>query len=190
MELLKNKILECGKVCPGNVLKVDGFLNHQVDMALLSAIGGEFARIFSQSKATKILTAEASGIIVGGMTAHAMKLPLLFAKKAQAKNIAEDVYTAQVMSYTRGKVYDIFVSAEYLKSSDRVLIIDDFLASGEALKGLIDLVKQANATLVGCGTVIEKGFQGGGDSLRAQGIRVESLAVVESMSENGLVFAP
>lgn len=190
MELLKNKILKYGKVFPDNILKVDSFLNHQVDINLLTKMGIEFANIFSNSGVTKILTIEASGIIIGGLTAQAMNIPMLFAKKGVTKNQSKSVYSAQVMSYTHGKVYDIFVSKEYLLSTDKILIIDDFLANGEAVKGLISLVKQAGATLIGCGIAIEKGFQGGGDRLRNEGVRVESLAIIDSMTDNSLTFRP
>lgn len=188
MEKLKDSIRKYGKIYPDNILKVDSFLNHQLDINLLTEIGKEFARIYEGSQVTKILTIEASGIIIGGLTAQAMNIPMLFAKKGQTKNISKSVYSAKIMSYTHGKVYDIFVSKEYLLPTDRILIIDDFLANGEALNGLINLVKQAGAEVVGCGIVIEKGFQGGGDRLRSQGIRVESLAIVESMTNKSLTF--
>lgn len=190
MELLKDKILKEGKVFPGNILKVDGFLNHRIDVKLLEEIGREFARIFKDEAVTKVLTIEASGIGIGCFVAKELNVPMLFAKKSHTKNIAGSVYTSKVMSYTHGNVYDIIVSKEYLNSDDRVIIIDDFLANGAALDGLIDVVKQANATLIGCGIVIEKGFQGGGDRLRQQGVRVESLAIVDSMTDASLTFRP
>lgn len=189
MELLKNKIIKYGKVFPGNILKVDSFLNHQVDTELLDAIGKEFCSLFKEQNVTKILTIEASGIAIAGFTAYEMKVPMVFAKKTQTKNIAAQVYTSKVMSYTHSKVYDIIVSKEYLNKEDRVVIVDDFLANGKALEGLIDLVKQAGATLIGCGIVIEKAFQGGGDALRARGVRIESLAKIASMENNSLTFA-
>ena len=189
MELLKEKILKEGKVFPGNILKVDNFLNHLVDTDLMYAIGKEFAELFSGEKITKVLTIEASGIAVGCFAAHELKVPLLFAKKSQTKNQSAEVYTSKVMSYTHGKVYDISVSKEYLHKSDSVLIIDDFLATGEALNGLIDLVRQAGAKLVGCGIVIEKAFQDGGESLRKKGVRVESLAKIAKMTDSEVVFA-
>ncbi len=188
MESLKNKILKEGKVFPGNILKVDGFINHQIDVGLLEEIGREFARIFADGNVTKVLTIEASGIAIGCFVAKELHVPMLFAKKSRTKNIAGTVYTSQVMSYTHGNVYDIIVSKEYLKAGDRVLIVDDFLANGAALEGLMDVVKQAEATMVGCGIVIEKGFQGGGDRLRQQGVRVESLAIVDSMTDTSLTF--
>ncbi|HOO23036.1 MAG TPA: xanthine phosphoribosyltransferase [Clostridia bacterium] len=188
MDLLKRKILEYGKVLPDNILKVDSFLNHQVDIGLLTEMGKEFAKLFAGCRITKVLTIEASGIILGGLAAQAIGVPMLFAKKSQTKNLSKGVYSAKVMSYTHGKVYDIFVSKEYLTPEDEVLIIDDFLANGEALRGLISLVEQAGAKLVGCGIAIEKGFQGGGDMMRMQGIKVESLAIIDRMSPDGLVF--
>lgn len=188
MELLKEKILKEGKVFPGNILKVDNFLNHQVDTELMYQIGKEFAGLFSGEGITKVLTIEASGIAIGCFTAHEIGVPLLYAKKGVRKNQSE-VYTSKVMSYTHGKVYDISVSKEYLNKEDRVLIIDDFLATGEALCGLIDLIGQAGATLVGCGIVIEKAFQNGGENLRKKGIRVESLAKIAKMTDTEVVFA-
>lgn len=190
MELLKSKILEYGKVLPNNILKVDSFLNHQVDINLLTEMGKEFAKLFADCNITKVLTIEASGIIIGGLTAQALGVPMLFAKKSQTKNLSTSVYSAKIMSYTHGKVYDIFVSKEYLNEKDRVLIIDDFLANGEALRGLMSLVEQAGAKMCGCGIAIEKGFQGGGDMMRMQGIRVESLAIIDEMTDNSLTFRP
>lgn len=188
MQLLKDKILREGKVFPGNILKVDGFLNHRIDVGLLEEIGKEFRRIFADAEVNKILTIEASGIGIACFVAKEFGVPCLFAKKSQTKNIAGTVYTSKVMSYTHGNVYDIIVSKEYLNADDKVIIIDDFLANGAALDGMIDIVKQAGATLVGCGIVIEKGFQGGGDRLRNQGVRVESLAIVDNMTDSSLTF--
>ncbi|MGN1043057.1 MAG: xanthine phosphoribosyltransferase [Christensenellales bacterium] len=189
MQLLKDKILKFGKVYPDNILKVDSFLNHQVDVKLLEEIGKEFCGLFADCGVNKILTIEASGIGIAAFTAKEFDCPMLFAKKTQTKNIASTVYTEKVMSYTHGKVYDIIVSKEFLHPEDRVLIIDDFLANGAALEGLIGLVRQAGATLVGCGIVIEKAFQGGGDRLRNNGIRIESLAKIASMTDDSLTFA-
>lgn len=188
MQLLKDKILNFGKVYPDNILKVDSFLNHQVDVGLLTEIGKEFKRKFSDCEVNKILTIEASGIGIACFTALEFNTPMLFAKKSQTKNIASSVYTGKVMSYTHGKVYDIVVSKEFLSSDDRVLIVDDFLANGAALDGLIDVVRQSGATLVGCGIVIEKGFQGGGDRIRGQGVRIESLVTIDSMTDSALNF--
>ena len=173
MELLKERIRKDGKIKAGNVLKVDSFLNHQMDTDLFQEIGKEFKRRFSDVEINKILTIEASGIGIA----------CVFAKKNQTKNIAGDVYTSKVESYTHGRTYDIIVSKEFLGKGDKVLLIDDFLANGKALEGLASLVKDSGAELVGAGIVIEKGFQVGGELLRKQGIRLESLAIVESMDE-------
>ena len=181
MDLLKKKILEEGQVYAGNILKVDCFLNHQIDCGFLAEVGKEFHRLYKDEGINKILTIEASGIAIGTMVAQEFGCPLVFAKKNKTKNIAGDVYTAQVESFTHGTTYNIMVSKKFLNPGDKVLIVDDFLAIGTALKGLISLVKESGAELVGCGTVIEKGYQHGGDELRAEGIRVESLAIIESM---------
>lgn len=181
MDLLKKKILEEGQVYAGNILKVDCFLNHQIDCGFLAEVGKEFHRLYKDEGVNKILTIEASGIAIGAMVAQEFGCPLVFAKKNKTKNIAGDVYTAPVESFTHGTTYNIMVSKKFLNPGDKVLIVDDFLAIGNALKGLISLVKESGAELVGCGTVIEKGYQHGGDKLRAEGIRVESLAIIESM---------
>ena len=183
MELLKKRIREDGKVKGSDVLKVDSFLNHQMDIALFEEIGKEFQRRFAGCGVNKILTIEASGIGIACITAQFFHCPVIFAKKSQTKNIAGAVYATKVESFTHGRVYDVIVSTQFLGPEDRVLIIDDFLANGAALEGLIDLVRQAGAQLVGAGIVIEKAFQPGGDRIRAKGIRVESLARVKSMSE-------
>ena len=181
MELLKKKILNEGEIYEGNILKVDCFLNHQIDVPFLKEVGKEFHRLFKDDNVNKILTVEASGIAIGSMVAQEFECPLVFAKKNKTKNIAGDVYTTPVESFTHGTTYDIMVSKRFLGKGDRVLIVDDFLAIGNALKGLIKIVEDSGAVLAGCGTVIEKGYQHGGDRLREQGIRVESLAIVESM---------
>lgn len=189
MQLLKDRIRKDGKVRTGNVLKVDSFLNHQMDIELFHEIGKEFRKRFVDEEITKILTIEASGIGIACITAQSFGVPVLFAKKSKTKNIAGDVYTSRVESFTHGRIYDIIVSKEFLRPEDKVLIIDDFLANGSALLGLAKLVQDAGATIVGAGIVIEKGFQEGGILVRNQGIRVESLAIVDSMSEeNGVVF--
>ena len=187
MRLLEDRIRRDGIVRAGNVLKVDSFLNHQMDIALFGEIGKEFKRIFDGCDVTKILTIEASGIGIACITAQFFDVPVVFAKKSKTKNIAGEVYTSKVESFTHGRVYDIIVSKDFLKPEDRVLIIDDFLANGKALMGLSQLVKDAGAALVGAGVVIEKGFQKGGDRLREQGIRVESLAIVDAMDEEGTI---
>ena len=183
MQLLKDRIRKDGKIKSGDVLKVDSFLNNQMDIKLFEEIGKEFKRRFSDVSINKILTIEASGIGIACIVAQYFDVPVVFAKKSKTKNIAGDVYTTKVESFTHGKVYDIMVAKEFLGAGDKVLLIDDFLANGKALEGLAAVVKDSGAELVGAGIVIEKGFQPGGDRLRADGIRVESLAIVESMDE-------
>ena len=181
MQLLKDRIRKDGKIKEGNVLKVDSFLNHQMDVKLFQEIGKEFKRRFEGEEITKILTIEASGIGIACVAAEVFDVPVVFAKKTQTKNIAGDVYTTKVESFTHGRVYDIIVSREFLGKGDKVLLIDDFLANGKALEGLAELVKKSGAELVGAGVVIEKGFQHGGAMLRGRGYRVESLAIVDEM---------
>jgi len=183
MQLLKDRIRKDGKIKEGNVLKVDSFLNHQIDVSFVCELGKEFYRLFKDEKITKILTIEASGIGIACVAAEVFDVPVVFAKKTQTKNIAGDVYTTKVESFTHGRVYDIIVSREFLGKGDKVLLIDDFLANGKALEGLAELVKKSGAELVGAGVVIEKGFQVGGDIIRSKGIHLESLAIVESMDE-------
>lgn len=183
MQILEERILKDGKVFSGNVLKVDSFLNHQLDVELLDRMGLEMKKLFKDSDITKVLTIEASGIGVGCMVAKHFNCPLLFAKKSKTLNIKGDVYTSKVDSFTHQCTYDIIVSKDFLNENDTVLIVDDFLAKGNALIGLIDIVNQSGAHLAGCGIAIEKGYQGGGDKLRAQGIRVESMAIVEEMND-------
>lgn len=183
MQLLEERILKDGKVFAGNVLKVDSFLNHQLDVELLDQMGLEMKELFKDSDVTKVLTIEASGIGVGCMVAKHFNCPLLFAKKSKTLNIKGDVYTSKVESFTHQCTYDIIVSKDFLNEDDTVLIVDDFLAKGNALIGLIDIINQSGAHLAGCGIAIEKGYQGGGDKLRAQGIRVESMAIVEEMND-------
>lgn len=182
-QLLKDRIRKDGKIKEGNVLKVDSFLNHQMDVKLFQEIGKEFKRRFADEEITKILTIEASGIGIACVAAEVFDVPVVFAKKTQTKNIAGDVYTTKVESFTHGRVYDIIVSKEFLGKGDKVLLIDDFLANGKALEGLAELVTKSGAELVGAGVVIEKGFQVGGDIIRSKGIHLESLAIVESMDE-------
>ena len=184
MQLLEDRIIKNGKVFPGNVLKVDSFLNHQIDVNLLDEMGKEVKKLFNDSNITKVLTIEASGIGVGCMVARHFNCPLLFAKKSKTLNIKGDVYTSKVESFTHQCTYDIILSKDFLNETDTVLIVDDFLAKGNALLGLIDIVNQAGATLAGCSIAIEKGYQGGGDQLREKGIRVESMAIVDEMDDN------
>ncbi len=189
MELLEQRIRKDGKIREGGVLKVDSFLNHQMDIALFQEIGKEFYRLFCQENVTKILTIESSGIGIACLTAQYFNAPVIFAKKNKTKNIAGDVYTSQVESFTHGRVYDIIVSKEFLLPGDRVLLIDDFLANGKALQGLIKLVQDAGAHLVGAGICVEKAFQPGGELIRSMGVRLESLARIASMSvEDGVTF--
>lgn len=189
MELLKQRILKDGHWLGNGVLKVDSFLNHQMDVKLFEELGKEFRRRFSDSQVTKILTIEASGIGIACMAAREFDVPVVFAKKSKTKNIDGEVYTSQVESFTHGRVYDIIVSKKFLGPEDRVLIIDDFLANGSALQGLIQLVRDSGAYLVGAGIVIEKGFQPGGQMIRSSGVRVESLAIIDQIDEEkGLLF--
>lgn len=189
MQLLKDRIIKDGVVKEGNVLKVDSFLNHQMDIHLFEEIGKEFRKRFEDEEITKILTVEASGIGIACIVARYFDVPVVFAKKSKTKNIAGDTYTSRVQSYTHGRVYDIIVSKDFLNAEDKVLVIDDFLANGCALEGLAELIRAAGAKLVGAGIVIEKGFQRGGDLIRSKGIRLESLAIVDEMKENGeIVF--
>ena len=190
MKLLEDRIRRDGVVKEGNVLKVDRFLNHQMDIELFQEIGKEFKRRFANENVNKILTIEASGIGIACIAAESFHVPVVFAKKTQTKNIAGEVYTTQVESFTHGRIYDIIVSKEFLGKGDRVLLIDDFLANGKALEGLAQLVQDSGAELVGAGVVIEKGFQRGGDAIRAKGIHLESLAIVESMTDDSLTFRP
>ena len=192
MEQLKQRIQEEGKIRGTNeILKVDSFLNHQIDVAFLAQIGQAFRDRFDGCQVDRILTIEASGIGIACLAAQAFgNVPVVFAKKNRTKNIAGDVFISQVESFTQSKrPYNIFVSKEFLKPGEKVLLIDDFLANGSALSALIDIVRQAGAQVVGAGIVIEKAFQPGGDRIRAKGIRVESLARIKSMSEeNGVEF--
>lgn len=189
MEQLRERILRDGRVKEGNVLKVDSFLNHQIDVSLMNQIGQEFARRFAGDPVTRILTIEASGIGIATIVAqHFGSVPVVFAKKTKSKNLDGELYHSQVESFTRGTVFDIQVSKKFITPQDSILIIDDFLANGKALQGLLDIVNQSGARLAGCGIVIEKGFQGGGDLLRSQGIRVESLAIIDSFQQGRVVF--
>ena len=189
MNFLEERIVKDGIVKPGNVLKVDSFLNHQMDIKLFNEIGKEFKKRFCGEEITKILTIEASGIGIACVAAQYFNVPVVFAKKTQTKNIAGEVYTSKVQSFTHGRIYDIIVAKDFLNKDDKVLIIDDFLANGCALLGLLDIIKEAGASVVGAGIVIEKGFQQGGKEIRDLGIKLESLAIIEGMSEeNGVVF--
>ena len=181
LKLLEDRIRKEGQVRAGNVLKVDCFLNHQLDVRLLDAIGAEFYRQFKDAGINKILTIEASGIGIACLTAVHFRVPVLFAKKSAGSNMDKDVYSTEIRSFTHNKVNHVVVSKKYLNAGDHVLIIDDFLANGCAVEGLIDLVHQAGAEVEGVGIAIEKGFQGGGDALRKKGYDVRSLAIIEKM---------
>lgn len=188
MELLKERIRKEGKILPGHIVKVDGFLNHRIDIGLMDEIAREFKRRFGDRGVTLILTAEASGIALATICGKEFGVPVVFAKKNQTRNIAGDVYTAKVESFTHGRVYDIIVAKQFLNPGDRVLLIDDFLANGAALQGLIKLVQDAGATVVGAGIAVEKAFQPGGELIRSAGVRVESLARIKSMENGQLEF--
>ncbi|MBR3040378.1 MAG: xanthine phosphoribosyltransferase [Lachnospiraceae bacterium] len=181
MKLLEDRIRKDGNVKEGNILKVDAFLNHQMDVELFHEMGEEWKRLFADKKINKILTIEASGIGIACVAAEFFHVPVVFAKKTQGVNLDGELLTAKVESFTKKKVYDIVVSKKFLGPEDHVLIIDDFLANGCAVNGLMELLSQAGATLEGVGIAIEKGFQAGGDALRAKGIKLESLAIVQSM---------
>ncbi|HAE45592.1 MAG TPA: xanthine phosphoribosyltransferase [Lachnospiraceae bacterium] len=190
MKALEERILKDGQVRPGNILKVDNFLNHQIDIQFMNEIGKEFKRVFAEKNVTKIMTIEASGIAIAAITAQYFNVPVVFAKKAQSINLDGSLYTTKVKSYTHQKTYDVILSKKFLSPDDHVLIVDDFLANGCAVEGLIDIIQTAGATLEGVGIVIEKGFQVGGKELRARGIDVRSLAIIESMSDDSLEFRP
>ncbi len=188
MKALEEKILKEGKVLPGNILKVGSFLNHQIDADFTMEMGREIARLFADDGVTKILTIETSGIPIAVAAGAAMHLPVVFAKKHKSGNISDDVYSATVHSYTHGTDYNVVVEKQFLNNGDKILLVDDFLANGKALLGLIDIAVQAGAKVAGASCAIEKGFQHGGDGLRADGIKVESLAVIDSMENGAIVF--
>ena len=188
MIALEEKILKEGTVLPGDILKVDCFLNHRIDVPFLMEMGKEIARLYENQPVNKILTIETSGIPIAFAAAQFMNVPVVFVKKDKSGNISDKVFSSRVTSYTKKNVYDAVVSKEFLDDNDSVLVIDDFLAKGNALNGLIDIINQAGAKLIGCAIAIEKGFQGGGDELREKGIRVDSLAIVESMTDSSLTF--
>ncbi len=188
MKLLEERILEEGVVKEGNILKVDAFLNHQMDVKLFREMGKEWKRLFADAGVNKILTIEASGIGIACVAAEEFGCRVVFAKKTQGKNLDGELLTTQITSFTKGRVFDVIVEKKFLNPGDRVLIIDDFLANGCALEGLIDLVQQSGAEVVGCGIAIEKGFQVGGQKIRDRGIRLESLAIVDSMEGGTITF--
>ena len=188
MQLLKDRILKDGTIKPGNVLKVDSFLNHQIDIQLLNEIGKEFKRRFADCPITKILTIEASGIGIACIAAQYFNVPVVFAKKTQSINLDGEMYCTKIESFTHKKVYDVILAKKFLTAEDHVLVIDDFLANGCALLGLLDIVKKSGATREGAGIVIEKSFQQGGQMIRDMGVRLESLAIIDSMTDDSLTF--
>ncbi|MBC2579836.1 xanthine phosphoribosyltransferase [Clostridium sp. DJ247] len=188
MELLKNKIINDGKVIENKILKVDSFLNHQLDVDLFNEIGKEFKKRFKDKEVSKILTIETSGIAIACITAQYFNVPVVFAKKNAGSNIGEDIYEANVYSFTKNKEYKIKVSKEYIQPEDKVLVIDDFLASGSAISGLIEILDNANAEVAGVGIVIEKSFQRGKDFMTERGIQLESLAVIDDMKDGQVKF--
>lgn len=185
---LEKKIINEGKVLSGNILKVDCFLNHCIDINFTMEMGKEIANLYKDMPVNKILTIETSGIPIAFAAAMYMNVPVVFAKKNKSANVSEDFYHSTVTSFTRKNTYEAIVGKEFINKSDKLLVIDDFLAKGNALNGLFDIINQAGATLCGCAIAIEKGFQGGGDELRARGIRIDSLAIIDSMDENSILF--
>ena len=188
MQELKDRIVREGKVLPGNIIKVDGFLNHRIDTELMDHIAQELGRHFDMDAVDVILTAEASGIALAAIVAQHYGKPMIFAKKAKSDNIEGGLYQSEIFSYTYKKKVTLLVSREWLHAGDRVLVVDDFMANGEAMRGLCDIVEKAGATLVGIGCAVEKGFQGGGDKLRKAGVNLRSLAVIESAEPGHIVF--
>ena len=188
MQELQERILRDGKVLPGNIIKADGFLNHRIDPLLMEQIAWEFGRRFDMNAVTLILTAESSGIAVAAFVSRKFAKPFLFAKKAKSGNLPGDVYKSDIFSYTYQQPVTLMVSKEWIDASDRVLILDDFLANGEAIRGLLDIVKQSGAELVGVGCAVEKGFQSGGDRLRAAGVNLQSLVVIDSAEPGNIAF--
>ena len=188
MELLKQRILKDGEIQDGGILKVGSFLNHQIDIELMDEIGRAFYELYKDAGINKIMTIEASGIAIASMTARHFKAPVVFAKKAKSLNLGSQVYTSRVHSFTYDRDYDVTVDKRYLTKADRVLIVDDFMARGKAMTGLLDICRQAGSEVCGVGICIEKGFQGGGDALREQGVRVESLAIVAHIENGKVVF--
>ncbi len=188
MDELKQRIVKEARVLPGNIIKVDGFLNHRVDMGLMRRIAKEFCSLFDTTGVTVVMSVEASGIALGAVVAEELGVPFVFAKKAKSDNIEGGLYQSEIYSYTYKKKMTLIVSSQWLTASDKVLVIDDFLANGEALRGVVEIVDQAGAQLLGIGVAIEKGFQGGGDKLRGQGVNLKSLAIIEKADEDGIVF--
>ncbi len=188
MQLLKDRIRREGRILPGHIVKVDGFLNHRVDTELMEAIAKEFKARFADREITLILTAEASGIALATVCAKEFGVPMVFAKKAKSDNIEGGLYASDIFSYTYKKKVTLLVSKDWISAEDKVLIVDDFMANGEAMRGLCDIVKESGAELVGIGIAVEKGFQHGGDRIREAGINIQSLAIIDEADENGFVF--
>ena len=188
MEALEQRILKDGKILPGHIIKVDGFLNHQIDTKFIGELADEFARLFDVSRATKVLTAEASGIGLAAVCSYKWGIPMVFAKKAKSDNIEGGLYKSEIFSYTYKKAVTLICSKDWITADDRVIIVDDFMANGQAMRGLLDIVEQSGAELIGIGCAIEKGFQDGGDSLRRDGYNLQSLAIIEKADESGFVF--
>ncbi len=188
MKLLEERIQKEGKILPGNIVKVDGFLNHRVDVKLMREMAKEFGRLFNLEGITAVLTIEASGIALATICAEEFGVPMVFAKKAKSDNIEGGLYKSSIFSYTYKKEVTLIMSQQWLTADDKVLIVDDFLANGEALRGLVDIVSQSGAELIGIGVAVEKGFQPGGQKLRDAGMNLHSLAIIEEANENGFVF--
>ncbi len=188
MDQFKQRIASEGRVLPGNIVKVDGFLNHRVDMKLMRELAQEFGRLFDLTGLTAVLTVEASGIALAAVCAEEFGVPMIFAKKAKSDNIEGGLYHSDIYSYTYKKKVTLIMSRQWLSPQDKVLIIDDFLANGEALRGLVDIIEQAGAQLIGIGVAVEKGFQPGGARLRENGVNLRSLAIIDRADENGIVF--
>ena len=188
MEALEQRIREEGRILPGNIIKVDGFLNHQVDTRFLGELADEFARQFDISRATKILTAEASGIALAAICSYKYGIPMVFAKKAKSDNIEGGLYQSEIFSYTYKKKVTLICAKDWITADDKVFIVDDFMANGEAMRGLLDIVSQSGAELIGVGCAIEKGFQHGGDKIREMGYNMKSLAIIEKADETGFEF--
>ena len=188
MEALEQRIRQDGKILPGHIIKVDGFLNHQIDTRFVGELADEFARLMDVTRATKILTAEASGIGLAAVCSYKWGIPMVFAKKAKSDNIEGGLYKSEIFSYTYKKAVTLICSKDWITADDRVVIVDDFMANGQAMRGLLDIVEQSGAELIGIGCAIEKGFQDGGASLRRDGYNLHSLAIIDQADENGFVF--
>ena len=188
MEALEQRICQEGRILPGHIIKVDGFLNHQVDTKFLAELADEFAKHFDVTRATKILTAEASGIALAAICSYRWGIPMVFAKKAKSDNIEGGLYMSEIFSYTYKKKVTLICAKDWVTADDKVVIVDDFMANGEAMRGLLDIVNQSGAELIGIGCAIEKGFQNGGDSIRKDGYPLKSLANIEKADENGFEF--